>query len=105
MYGQSVHAQVVDLADDGLVQSDTHTHMFDKRCSEKADVVSVWSGNPRSGLSRLWTCAVCPHTCSTSAALRRQTLSVYGQAIHEVDLVDYGLVQSDTHTHVRQALL
>ena len=21
----------------------THTHMFDKRCSEKADVVSVWS--------------------------------------------------------------
>ena len=56
MYGQAIHE--VDLVDYGLVQSDTHTHMFDKRCSEKADVVSVWSGNPRSGLSRLWTCAV-----------------------------------------------
>ena len=44
MYGQAIHE--VDLVDYGLVQSDTH--MYDKCCSEKADVVSVWSVSPRT---------------------------------------------------------
>ena len=82
--------------------------MYDKRCSEKADVVSVWSGtSPRSGLSRLMDLCSLTHThmfdkrCSEKA----DVVSVWSVSIHEVDLVDYGLVQSDTHTHVRQALL
>ena len=69
MVSQSTHKSWTWLMMDLCILS---THMHDKCCSEKADVVSVWS---------------------------------VSQSVHAQVLVDYGLVQSDTHTHVRQALL